>query len=220
MMLWLFDIDGTLLRSDSAGRGAMGRTFEALYGVPGAFDQVDFRGVLDDGVLRRACAHHGVPMERERFVGHFQGELERAMDPVNNPRQQLCPGVPAVLDALEPHGVLGIVTGNWRVGARAKLSAFGRWDRFPLGACSDDGPTRGELVKAATRQARAAGHDIRRVVMIGDTPNDVIAARDAGAVAVAVKTGWSEPASLVAEGPDLLLEDLEQGLEALLALKD
>jgi phosphoglycolate phosphatase len=218
MNLWLFDIDGTLLRSDSAGRKAMGRTFEALYGTAGAFDDVDFRGVLDDGVLARACARWGVPLERDRFVARFAGELERGMAPASNPRQALCPGVPAVLDAVQAQGPIGLVTGNWRVGARAKLAAFGLWERFAIGAFSDDGPTRGELVRVATARARAAGHDVRRVVMIGDTPNDVTAARDAGALAVAVQTGWTEPELLAACEPDLLLQDLERGLDALLAL--
>ena len=220
MILWLFDIDGTLLRSDSAGRGAMGRSFEALYGVPGAFAQVDFRGVLDDGVLRRACERWGVPLERDRFVDHFQRELEAGMDPVRNPGQQLCPGVPAVLDAVAARSPVGLVTGNWKVGARAKLADFGLWERFELGAFSDDGPTRAALIRVATERARAAGHPVSRVVMIGDTPNDVSAALEAGAIAVAVQTGWSELASLEAAGPDLLLPDLERGLETLLELED
>ncbi len=218
MTLWLFDIDGTLLRSDSAGRGAMGRTFEALYGIPGAFDDVDFRGVLDDGVLQRACAKWGVPHERERFIAHFEGQLAAGMDPASNPAQQLCPGVPAVLDAVGRSGAVGLVTGNWRVGARAKLRAFGLWDRFELGAFSDDGPTRASLITVATARAKAAGHPIRKVVMLGDTPNDINAAHEAGAVSVGVQTGWSEPGSLLACKPDLLLTDLERGLSDLLAL--
>ena len=217
-MLWLFDIDGTLLRSDSAGRGAMGRTFEALYGVSGAFDEVDFRGVLDDGVLARTCARWGVPLERGRFVAHFERELLRGMNPIANPAQQLCPGVPAVLDAAQRAGVVGLVTGNWRVGARAKLGAFGLWERFELGAFSDDGATRGDLIRVASQRARDAGFAFERVVMIGDTPNDVAAARDADAIAVAVLTGWTGRASLEATSPDLLLPDLEQGLAGLMAL--
>jgi phosphoglycolate phosphatase len=220
MMLWLFDIDGTLLRSGGAGRAAMGRSFEALYGVPDAFADVDFRGVLDDGVLRRACARWGVPHERERFVAAFERELIAALDPGSQADQQLCPGVPAVLEAVSGLGSIGLVTGNWRVGARAKLRAFGLWERFPLGGFSDDGPSRAALIRVATERARAAGHPVERVVMIGDTPNDVNAAREAGAVAVAVQTGWSDPATLVAAGPDLLLPDLERGLPALLALAD
>ncbi len=218
MTLWLFDIDGTLLRSDSAGRGAMGRTFEALYGISGAFDQVDFRGVLDDGVLQRACVRWGVPLERDRFVARFQGELEAGMDPASNPAQQLCPGVLAALDAVAALGPVGLVTGNWKVGARAKLAAFGLWERFELGAYSDDGPTRAALIRVATQRAEAAGHDVQRVVMVGDTPNDVGAALEAGAVAVAVQTGWTDVADLMAAGPDLLLPDLVDGLAALLAL--
>jgi phosphoglycolate phosphatase len=220
MMLWLFDIDGTLLRSAGAGRAAMGRSFEALYGVRDAFADVDFRGVLDDGVLRRACARWDTPYERERFVAHFEAELSDGLDPALHPDQQLCPGVPAVLDAVLARGTIGLVTGNWRVGARAKLRAFGLWGRFPVGGFSDDGPTRAALIQVATERARAAGYPVDRVVMIGDTPNDVHAAHEAGAVSVAVRTGWSEPESLVAAGPDLLLPDLARGLPELLALAE
>ncbi len=221
MILWLFDIDGTLLRSDSAGRQAMDRSFHALYGVSGAFDEVDFRGALDDGVLARAFEAWSIPggrAERDRFVAHFAGELRRGMCPARNAEQRLCPGVPAVLDALEPRGPLALVTGNWKVGARAKLGAFDLWGRFPFGGFSDDGSTRAALIRVATRCARERGLTPHRVVMIGDTPNDVNAAREAGAVAVAVQTGWTEPEALSASGPDLLLPDLERGLDALLAL--
>ncbi len=221
MTLWLFDIDGTLLRSDSAGRQAMERTFRALYGIAGAFDAVDFRGALDDGVLARAHAAWGIEgglAERDRFVARFAVELRDGMRPKTNPAQQLCPGVPAVLDSLGQSGALAVVTGNWRVGARTKLAAFGLWDRFPFGAFSDDGPTRASLIHVARSRARARGLRADRVVMIGDTPNDVLAAREAGAVAVAVQTGWSEPDALRSCQPDLLLPDLEQGLADLLAL--
>ncbi len=42
--LVLFDIDGTLLYTAGAGRRAMIRSIEDLYGASGAVDGVDFLG--------------------------------------------------------------------------------------------------------------------------------------------------------------------------------
>jgi phosphoglycolate phosphatase-like HAD superfamily hydrolase len=56
--------------------------------------------------------------------------------------------------------------------------------------------------------------------VLGDTEADVACARAGGAIAVAVETGWSPRAQLEAAEPDLLIPDLERGLEALLALLD
>ena len=49
--------------------------------------------------------------------------------------------------------------------------------------------------------------------MIGDTPADIEVARAHGAAAIAVATGASTRAELVAHEPDVLLEDLSD-LEA------
>jgi phosphoglycolate phosphatase-like HAD superfamily hydrolase len=95
---------------------------------------------------------------------------------------------------------------------------FQLWDRFAFGAFSEDGRSRAELIGVALHRARARGLATERAVMIGDTPADVAAAREAGVLGVAVRTGWSEPEALVASAPDLLLPDLERGLPDLLDL--
>ena len=77
------------------------------------------------------------------------------------------------------------------------------------------------------RRARRRWRQIRRIVVIGDTPADVACARAGAALlgpdgpevlAVAVETGFSTPAQLRASGPDLQLADMASGLEELLAL--
>jgi len=219
--LYLFDIDGTLLRSGGAGRLAMERAFLRVHGIAGAFAAVDFRGALDGLVLERVYAQQGLALDRhaeELFKAVFAEELVACLAPGRLPGQRLCPGVPAVLDRLEPLAALGLVTGNWRRGAEGKLRAFSLWSRFPFGAFSEDGSSRAQLIRRAVERARGQGLAPSRVVMVGDTPHDVAAARQAGAVAVAVQTGWSEPESLRGAGPDLLLPDLEQGLEALVGV--
>jgi phosphoglycolate phosphatase-like HAD superfamily hydrolase len=112
---------------------------------------------------------------------------------------------------------VGLLTGNWREGARLKLSAINLWWEGPS-AFGDDAVDRNHLVPVARRRAVEQGHPVRRVVVIGDTPKDVECARAGGAIAVAVKTGFATVESLEQSQPDLLLSDLDQGLDALLAL--
>lgn len=220
MTLFLFDIDGTLVRCGGAGRWAMGLAFHQVFGVEDAFARVDFRGNVDGRILADQLARWGWPRDDARigpFMDAYGEALRRGLSPPLAPDQVRCPGVPAILDRLEG-SPLGLVTGNWEMGARIKLEAFGLSGRFTVGAFGDDGDRRDLLVPVAVRRARARGLDTERVVMIGDTPEDVGAARAAGAVAVAVQTGWSPLEELQAAAPDLLLPDLEEGADALVAL--
>src|SRR5690606_6754695 len=91
-----------------------------------------------------------------------------------------------------------------------KLSRDGLWPRFRLGAFGDDHIERAELVRLACRRAAVNGSPCPpRVILVGDTENDILAARAGGALAVAVATGGSDLEELAAAGPDHLLPGLE-----------
>lgn len=233
MSLVLFDIDGTLLRSGGAGRAAMVEAMDALYGRPDAFDGVSFAGAVDPGIVSEALARVGVaptPRELGRVRARYQRLLARAMPrAVAEGRATLCPGVREAVAGVGARASIGLMTGNWTTGARIKLEAAGLWEPFAStpGAFGDDAAERDSLLPYAWRRARRRGLAPRRVLVIGDTPADVSAAR-AGAralgprgpevLAVAVCTGFATREALVASAPDLLLEDLAAGLEAVLAL--
>jgi phosphoglycolate phosphatase len=53
---------------------------------------------------------------------------------------------------------------------------------------------------------------------VGDTPLDVLAAREAGARAVAVATGFAQLEALRASEPDALLQDLSDTEAAIRAI--
>ena len=55
-------------------------------------------------------------------------------------------------------------------------------------------------------------------MLVGDTPLDVLAAREAGARAVAVASGFAELDALRASEPDALLQDLRDTEAALRAI--
>jgi len=216
--LVLYDIDGTLLNTQGAGREALNRAFVALHGVERAFDAVNFGGATDQSIVQDAFEHAGLSCgapERAALKRRYLRELERGLA-AEPERVQWCPGAAQTVLATSERAQNALLTGNWRQGAELKLGTF--FQQFAFGAFGDDSPRRNDLVPVARERARAAGIEPDRVVVIGDTPADVACARAGGAVAVAVCTGWSSRTTLEVTGPDLLLDDLHAGREALLAL--
>ncbi len=73
-------------------------------------------------------------------------------------------------------------------------------------------PTRSGLARLAIREARSHGWIGRDtpITLVGDSPNDVIAARGNGIRSIAVCTGITPPAELEAECPDFLLGTLRE----------
>jgi phosphoglycolate phosphatase-like HAD superfamily hydrolase len=206
-VLYLFDLDGTLMMSDGAGGRAFARACQELLGIEDALASVVLHGNTDPLILDEACrAKLGrAPTPREqsevlaRYLEHLGGELARSTVTV-------LPGVADLLGRLERRGAqIGLATGNVEGGARLKLSAAGLWERFPFGGFGSDHHERGELVRVAIARAeQRAGRAIPRdeIRLIGDTPRDVAAARSAGVRAIAVATGMHDVPTLERAGAD------------------
>lgn len=208
--LVLFDIDGTLLTSMSAGRRALQQAFAEEYDDLAFFDGVRLDGKTDPQIV--AELHHaaGRPERAEpeairalldRYLAHLETVIAGA-----DLQVRPCPGVPDLLDALAARDdvVTGLLTGNVVPGARLKLGAAGiGFARFALGAFGSDSAHRPDLPAiAATRAAHYFGRPPYgdEVVIIGDTPADVACGAGIRARAVAVATGSYPVAELQATG--------------------
>lgn len=225
--LVLFDVDGTLIESHRVGRDAMDAAGRSLFGEDFTFKGVTFAGALDGSILDQALTAAGrtiEPAAREAFFAAYLDALTQRL--TRPPRPRALPGVERALADLAgptPHGPgrLGLLTGNHRSAARLKLHAAGiATDPFTVNAFGDEGATRPDLVELALRRYREAlGRDVSpaRTVVIGDTPNDMEAARAHGCVAVGVATGSYDADALIAAGADRVLDDLRQwaGLDVL-----
>jgi phosphoglycolate phosphatase-like HAD superfamily hydrolase len=125
-------------------------------------------------------------------------------------RGTLMPGVGAVLDAISARdGVMqALGTGNFRRGGQLKLRYYGIDHHFPEmpGGFGEDSESRDEMIGAAIR--RLCDGTKPRVVVIGDTPHDVAAARANNAFALGVATGRDSVDDLLACGADVALENL------------
>ncbi|MFK7991687.1 MAG: HAD family hydrolase [Sandaracinaceae bacterium] len=209
----LFDIDGTLLTCGGAGRAAMERAFEALVGSRAVCD-FSFGGNTDRGIARQGFLNAGREAsedEIDQLVERYLAALAEELPKSENYR--VFPGVEDLLGALTPSAglAIGIGTGNVEEGARAKLRQGGLDTHFAFGGFGCDHELRTKLVEAgATRGASRLGvpRGDCRVVVIGDTPRDVSAARAIGAECLVVKTGWSAIEDLEATEPDRLVNDL------------
>ena len=217
----LFDIDGTLLYAKGLGRPAFAEAFAAAYGVTPEVERVSFVGATDTAVIRALAAECGVastPAREERFFIELTKRLEPrlAAGPI-----LVYPGVRAFLEALRARGfLLGVVTGNIRAIAWAKLLHAGLADLFDFGAYATDSHDRNAIAAVACQRARARGAE--PVLLVGDTPKDVRAAHAAHLPALAVTVaGWEPPEALRAAGADALrpgYEDLPAALRAVEAL--
>ncbi len=216
MKLLLFDIDGTLLTTNGAGRGAVEDALSALTGRAIAAEGLSFSGKTDPQILREVLRRN------EAEAAWTDGRFSEAIDAFRQAMHRLFD--PATTDALDGaaalverlHGddrvQLALLTGNLREMAYLKVGAIGLGEtHFPFGAFGSDHEDRNALPAiAAERAAAYAGRafDPADVLVIGDTPRDIECARQFGAVAVAVATGSYDRASLAEHEPDILLGSL------------
>ncbi len=229
MKLVLFDIDGTLLWTDGAGRSAIRTALLAEMGSTGPIEGFRFDGKTDPQIVHELLRAFGNPHAEsgahvqavcDRYVEMLEGELASGKR-----TPHVFPGVWELLDLIERRDdvVLGLLTGNLAAGARLKLASVGmEFDRFRVGAFGSDAAERGELPAiAAARAAELVGEAPtgEDIVIIGDTPADVTCGVGVGARAIAVATGSYGVAELAAAGAYAVFEDLldtEGVLEAIL----
>jgi phosphoglycolate phosphatase len=193
----LFDIDGTILWTDGAGRRAVHRALEEVFGAS-APNGHEFDGKTDPQIVRELMRLAGMRAEL--------GDADHA--------DKVYPGVAPLLDALEARDdvLLGLLTGNVRDGAMVKLAAVGiAHARFRVGAFGSDHADRPELPAIARERAeRVLGGPVagRDVVVIGDTPADMGCGRGIGARAIGVATGRYSEDDLRACGAAAVFADL------------
>ena len=225
-MLVLFDIDGTLLRTDGAGLEAMQEAAQELLGTAVTFGGIPTAGRLDPLIWRDLAALNGIAdadgihdVFRTRYAAHLGRRLRESGC------ARIMPGVAELVTTLQgvETCVLGLLTGNYEETGRMKVEAIGlepEW--FPVTAWGDEGSHRRDLPPVAMRRYEAhVGRSVppEKVVIIGDTPHDVDCAKAHGCRVIGVATGMYGAAELADAGADLAVEDLSDaaGLAAWVA---
>lgn len=212
--LVLFDIDGTLVHTGGAGIKAFAKVFATEFGAHDGTERMKFAGRTDVSLVREFFNLHGIPATSgnfERFFGRYVHWLDYTL---SHSQSAECPGVRSLiteLESLPERPLLGLLTGNIRLGAEIKLRHFNLWDHFETGGFADDDEDRDKIAAVARqRGSRVLDRPLRgeEIVVIGDTPLDIRCGRAIGARVLAVATGGARYHELEAHRPDWVVEDL------------
>ncbi|MDQ1293652.1 MAG: hypothetical protein QG608_1533 [Actinomycetota bacterium] len=215
-LLVLWDIDHTLIENAGVSKKNYGTAFEILTGRASRFT-AHTSGRTDAVIMEDLLKANGEDPESHPL--HLRVKALSEAGARN--RQELAdrgctlPGVEDCLSRLwrAEHVKQSVLTGNIKANAKIKLSVFDldRWMDLSVGAFGDEEPVRSSLVPVAWDKARARfGFDPQRdaTVVIGDTRNDVQAARRGGARVLGVATGTASGKELAEAGADAVLPGL------------
>lgn len=190
-----FDLDGTLIETVGDIYAALNLTL-AAEGLPPA-ELEDVRKFVGQGartLIIRACAVHGLhhPDEKidaltETYVAHYAADIASHSHPY--------PGLLDALDTLQAQGATLCVCTNKRTNLSVQLlTALNMQHRFAAIIGSDSVKNRKPDPDHYLHAIRAAHGDPARSVMVGDSINDVLSAKAAGAPVAVYAYGYTDTA--------------------------
>ena len=224
----LFDVDQTLISTGGAGIRALNRAFQKLYAVENAMEGILPHGKTDPGIIREILHSHPVPSLTDGFPTSMTAIVESYLEFLDNEidstsSYKILPGIEDILNLLAGRSdiAIGLATGNVEAGARIKLER-GKLNRyFPFGGFGSDSESRTELVRHGAERATAymgCQPDANDVFVIGDTPRDIVAGREAGFLTVGVATGKYSMAELAESGATVAISNFEQDRDQFLRI--
>jgi phosphoglycolate phosphatase-like HAD superfamily hydrolase len=215
---YLFDIDGTLLRDPGRVHyNAFSKACYEVLGHPLSLEPVTVAGSTDPAILRDAFAAAGIADEtwrphQSRLLHAICSAVQRD---AANMQLTVMPGVVAALRHLAGLGRwLGVATGNLESVGWLKLERTGLREHFTFGGFSDRHEQRADMIAAAAAAVRKDAGQAASIVVVGDTPFDIEAARANRLSIIAVATGRSSFDHLLEHAPDICAENLDALLAA------
>jgi len=212
--LFLFDIDGTLLSPGPSARKAINQAIENFAGIPPNLQIKDVAGMTDRLIVKNALGKCGKNSDTTEVINNiindyltlFENSYYESKDAfIYEDALEL---VQKVKDKGLP---LALLTGNVKRGAKIKLGRFDLMKHFSFGAYGDDGETRSDLPVVARNRAQEVfgkTFEFNEIVLVGDTPEDAIAAKVNGCKSIIVcrRHEWHD--DIVKAGADLIVESL------------
>lgn len=193
---------------------AFAKVFATEFGVPNGADKIKFAGRTDVGLVREFFTANDISSTKENFARFFERYVFWLDHILAQSDTEECPGIRELmhdLRALPDAPMLGLLTGNIRLGAEIKLRHFDLWKEFVTGGFADDHEDRDQIAHTAhKRGSRVLGKKLNghEIVVIGDTPLDIRCGRAIGAHVLAVATGGSTLDELRRHSPDWAVKNL------------
>lgn len=207
----LFDIDGTLLTVDRNFNRPLLRSIidDLNIDYPG-MENDPFSGRTDYDIITSFLVNHDFDEALyERFKKIYLQRLEEEITEHHVLRHN---HIDEAIDYFDKPGfITGLLTGNFPDAAIVKLKTADIHHEFSFGAFGEHHKDRNmlpHLAMTSIKEMLEIEPDPQKFVIIGDTPRDVICAKNAGMKCVSVTTGKFSEEQLREHGPDLIISGL------------
>lgn len=217
--LVLFDLDGTLIDSVPDLAAAVDFMLQELGREEAGVDQVArWVGNGADRLVRRALAEGDdwlaqrldaseVAAARKHFNAAYLEHLHHATGVYD--------GVEALIKVLQSGLTrhIALVTNKPRLFTEPLLESLGWTDVFDCVVCGDDLDEKKPSPKPLLHICEQLGFQPAQALMIGDSRNDVMAARMAGMPVVAVSYGYNHGEDIALSEPDWIIHSMQELVE-------
>ena len=213
--LLLWDLDETLVTTAGAGERSIVRSARKHWSVDIDLSLIPYAGCTDRRIGHLIRKHFGIAEDESTLRAYLDDFVNFVSEELPDSDARILPGVSEVVEAARtsPDHQQGLLTGNLRAAAEAKLAPFGLWDYFSFGAFADDAIERldlGPIALARASECFGVTFAPEEVTIIGDTPHDLACAHAIGARSLAVASGRFTPEQRAESEPPCLVPSLQE----------
>ncbi len=187
----LFDVDGTLMEESPTHTRAFDYVCDKFFHVKTNIESFPRHGMTDQGILYGILHNSGIDNDAIKSrINELLNELgDYTIQNMKKYDYELLPFVKETLEEMKNNNfILGLITGNFSKIALERVSRAGIGNYFSFGGYGEDSTERSDLVQRAIERSKM-NSDPKNVFVIGDTPKDIMAGKDAGTKTVGIATG-------------------------------
>ena len=224
-LLFLFDIDGTLLSPASLSRKLLNEAITEITGFLPDLQYKDVAGCTDPSIVEKALGKAGIsPTETSELLSRildYYSEKTEEVFPVSE-KPFVYEDAVVFLDKVVASGsAVGLMTGNINRVAKVKLHRFNLWSTFPFGVFGDD--VAEKLIMPRIAQERAwdfyrQAFRLEHMIIVGDTSSDAYAAAENGSRSIIVCRKPEHRDEIISAEPGQIVDTLDD--EILLSILD
>lgn len=200
LRLVIFDVDGTLVDSQSDILGAMHLSFAAEgLATPARADVLGVVGLSLDVLMPLLAPDADGPRLARLVQGYKDAYMSLRAEQGSEVSSPFYPGARAALEALhaQPDVLLGVATGKSRRGLDKLIEAHRLEGMFVTQQVADFHPSKPHP-SMLLQALRDTGVEAQHAVMLGDTSFDMEMAQAAGIAGIGVSWGYHGPERLTA----------------------